>query len=118
MPDEGLPAKFKRFSARSHAVPFEAAVNLSDKGTAADKHHTLDKRAGLADMKPNWALGYVGVPPRTNINGYGRGWWDPFGQTYKYQRDDSECQGQYVYVVENQFDASHPVSLIPPFMLL
>jgi hypothetical protein len=88
-----------------------AAAELNDTAIEAEQHQSLDKRVARADMKQTWALGYIGIPPRKNINRLTSGWWSPFQRAYKYQRDDSECQGQYVYIVENQFDASHPVRL-------
>ncbi len=70
----------------------------------------LGERAAVAQYRPNWALGYLGIPPRTNVNNPYGIWINTFMQMYSYSRDDSECQGQYVYVVENEFTASHPVS--------
>jgi hypothetical protein len=67
----------------------------------------------VVDWKPHWALGYISVPPRRNINAGSGRWLNLWTRNYKYQRDDSECQGQYVYVVENQFDATHPVGFSP-----
>ncbi len=118
MPPESLVVgnKLKRSPPQPHALPsFKPAVDfLNDTAVAATDghHHALDKRA--SEMRPSWALGYLSIPPRRNINRLGAGWWNMM-QQYKYQRDDSDCRGQYVYVVENQFDHTHPVSLSPLF---
>jgi hypothetical protein len=91
-----------------------AAAEFNNTAIEAEQHQSLDTRVARADMKQTWALGYIGIPPRRNIYRLASRWWSPFQKAYKYQRDDSECQGQYVYIVENQFDASHPVCLGTP----
>lgn len=117
MPPERLTAQpannLKRSSPRPLAGPYEPAVDyLNDTAiAAANEHHALEKRAGVTDDRQSWALGYLSVPPDMNVNS--DEWSNALMRTYKYKREDSNCQGQYVYVVENQFDETHSVSLSP-----
>ena len=96
-------------------------VNSSHTAAAADGHHVVDKRDGLTEMTPNWALTYMSVPPRTSVMMEDSEWLEVETEYFKYQRDASQCKGQYVYVVENKFDTEHLVSWPAgsgPFVLL
>jgi len=122
MPPEELTArppasnKLKRSPSKLHTVQYGPAVDsLNDTEVAADGRHALDKRG--FEMRPSWALGYLSIPPRRNINRPGAEWWNWLNQ-YKYQKDISDCRGQYVYVVENKLNREHAVSLKPLFGLL
>ena len=112
----------KRESSGSRAGqprPALIPVNSSHTASAADGHHGLDKRD--VQWAQNWALSYMSVPPRTNVQSVSNGWISPDDRFFRYQRDASLCNGQYIYVVENQIDTEHPVSCPAgsgPFMFL
>ena len=94
-------------------------ANSSHTAAVADGHRRLDKRD--TDFTSNWALTYMSVPPRTIVQKKDSEWLDVASEGFKYQRDTSQCMGQYVYVVDNKFDTEHVVSWPAgsgPFVLL
>jgi chitinase len=81
-------------------------LHVDDVNRTAD-FGRLTKRTG--DHGVSWAPSHLGVPPRRN-------WisddWISLGSEdggleYYYQRHASECEGQYVYIIENAFDPNH-----------
>jgi len=84
----------------------------------------------LADVFSAWTQSHISVPPYVDWHDTKNGYRSDNGgaESWKYQRDASECQGQYVsrptsstylcvaltvswqvYVLEEDVDASHPV---------
>ncbi|KAI1854021.1 hypothetical protein JX266_001162 [Neoarthrinium moseri] len=66
--------------------------------------HGLWKRT--EDFLKGWAPSQISVPPRKiwlKTENY-----DKIDKTYRYQRDSSECEGQFVYVIEDGIDDNHP----------
>jgi hypothetical protein len=109
MPPESLtPPRAPAASKRSTSSG-SRAVNSNHTAAAADGYHELNKRAGVTGWTPNWGLTYMSVPPKTGVLVEANGWVNHAAQLYKYQFDSPQCDGQYVYVVENQFDKDHPV---------
>lgn len=70
-----------------------------------------NKRAGTSDKTYQWGTSQISTPP-------GVDWLDPrnglvsepFGLFYYYLHDDSEADGQFIYILEEKFDHNYAVS--------
>jgi hypothetical protein len=95
----------------------EIVETQTDLGLHNNTAH-LDKRLKTA-MQLAWAPSQLSVPPRKDWTGPNNGYIDGQTNTFTYYRDASECAGQYVYIMEDDFDENHPVGELsnPPFPL-
>jgi chitinase len=115
-PPEASPPKSKR-SHPKHVIPQtgpghnKTAARGGGQGQEQEQGqpeqlHRLSKR--MADRGSNWGPSHLSIPPRRNWRKH-----DWITQTangnklYKYQRHESECADQFVYILENSFDPAH-----------
>jgi chitinase len=77
-----------------------------DQDQEQEQLHRLSKR--MADRGSNWGPSHLSIPPRRN---WLRHDWiteaADGNRLYKYQRHESECADQFVYILENAFDPAH-----------
>jgi hypothetical protein len=87
----------------SEIVETQTDIGLSNNNTAH-----LDKRIKTAQQVA-WAPSQLSVPPRKDWTNPDNEYTDPQSRTYTYYRDASECAGQHVYLIEDDFDVDHAV---------
>ncbi|KAL2134442.1 hypothetical protein VTI74DRAFT_154 [Chaetomium olivicolor] len=90
--------------ATAHQGNVEIVTYHNDTETA--NHNKLGKR--FASSMKAWAPSQLSVPPRRSWLNPANGYIDRNTETWRYLRHESECEGQYVYITEDDVDVNHP----------
>ncbi|KAK4171728.1 hypothetical protein QBC36DRAFT_365448, partial [Triangularia setosa] len=100
-----------------------AATSLVQTNTTQERVANVQRRhqqnqrvvKRTTDYGPNYGLAHLGIPPEEDFLDFEadrpfveRFYFDDNRHGFLYQRHESECEGQSVYIIENAFDREHP----------